>query len=327
MRKKIFLILLIGSFFPASSQYDPAAGQPGSKAISKDSSIFVSWADTCFVQRGLQNALDSSGALASHGKSEDAIGKADGTVVSLGDGGHALLKFNIPVVDGPGPDFAVFENAFTDNFLELAFVEVSSDGQRFVRFPSVSLTDTTIQKGAFDPLDPTKIHNLAGKHRLFFGTPFDLAELADSQGLDLMNIQYIRIVDVVGSLNDKLARFDSRGVKINDPFPTDFESSGFDLDAIGVIHNQQSITNLPEISENRALVLYPNPANKGEKISIRTNGELSRVVISDMNGRVVNILNKETVQAGWEMDKAGIFLVSIEYENGLVEYMKLIVNK
>jgi hypothetical protein len=275
----------------------------------------------------LQNALDSSGALASHGKPEDAIGKADGTVVSLGDGGKALLKFNVPVVDGPGPDFAVFENAFTDNFLELAFVEVSSDGQRFVRFTSVSLTDTGSQKGPFDPLDPAKIHNLAGKHRLFFGTPFDLAELADSQGLDLTNIQYIRIVDVVGSLNDKLARFDSRGVKINDPFPTDFESSGFDLDAVGVIHNQQSIANLPVISENKALVLYPNPANKGEKIRIRTNNELTRVVISDMNGRVIYTLNKETVQTGWEMDKAGVFLISIEYETGLIEYMKLIVNK
>lgn len=325
MRKKIFLIILIGSFFPASSQYDPAAGQPGSKAISKDSSIFVSWADSCFIQRGLQNALDSSGLLASHGESADATGKADGTVVSLGDGGYAVLKFNVPIVDGPGPDFAVFENAFTDNFLELAFVEVSSDGQRYVRFPSVSLTDTVNQIGSFDPLDPTKIHNLAGKHRLFFGTPFDLAELADSQGLDVSNIMYIKIVDVVGSLNDKLARFDSRGVKINDPFPTDFASSGFDLDAVGVIHNQQSITYLPFIPETNSVVLYPNPAKPGERVSLKVTGELTRVLLSDMNGRIVNTLNKEEIQRGWELDKAGIYLVSLQYTSGLIEHIKLII--
>ena len=69
--------------------------------------------------------------------------------VSLGDGGTVVLTFPQPIGDVPGPDFAVFENGFKafDNsfFLELAHVEVSSDGVNFYRFPSSSLTPSLSQ--------------------------------------------------------------------------------------------------------------------------------------------------------------------------------------
>jgi hypothetical protein len=49
----------------------------------------------------------------------------------------------------PGYDFAIFENGFPFGsgsfYLELAFVEVSSDGKHFVRFNAISNTDTTQQ--------------------------------------------------------------------------------------------------------------------------------------------------------------------------------------
>ena len=54
----------------------------------------------------------------------------------LGDDGSLVLTFPAPIADGAGPDFAVFENAFSTEFLELAFVEVSSDGTNFTRFPA-----------------------------------------------------------------------------------------------------------------------------------------------------------------------------------------------
>jgi len=59
-----------------------------------------------------------------------------------------------------GFDFAVFENSFNDSFLELAFVEVSSDGINFVRFPATSNTQTDVQITGFGTIDPTYINNL-----------------------------------------------------------------------------------------------------------------------------------------------------------------------
>ena len=36
----------------------------------------------------------------------------------VGDGGSAILTFDTPIANGPGFDFAVFENGFSDTFLE-----------------------------------------------------------------------------------------------------------------------------------------------------------------------------------------------------------------
>ena len=46
----------------------------------------------------------------------------------------------------------------------------------------------------------------------------------------------VRITDVVGSIDPALGTKDSLGNLINDPFPTPFASSGFDLNAVGVIN-------------------------------------------------------------------------------------------
>ncbi|MDA3833964.1 MAG: hypothetical protein PF495_11260, partial [Spirochaetales bacterium] len=72
---------------------------------------------------------------------EYALDRASGTsydVVSLGRGGSITMTFDPPVENGNGWDFAVFENAFNDYNLELAYVEVSSNGNDFVRFDTVS---------------------------------------------------------------------------------------------------------------------------------------------------------------------------------------------
>jgi hypothetical protein len=179
----------------------------------------------------------------------------------------------------------VFENSFDGLFLELAVVEVSSNGIDFVRFAAHSLTDTTIQKGTFDLLDATQLNNLAGKYRAGFGTPFDLQELAGNPLLDLQNITHIKVIDVVGSLAEKFATRDAYGNKINDPFPTPFESSGFDLDAIGVIHQNNPSAILENKLENRVIV-YPNPVGRFE--TIRVNSEnIEGLVLMDVLGRTV----------------------------------------
>jgi len=259
-KKKLILLLIISHLgFAGFPQFAPPAGQTGSTAIFKDSSCFVGWATACEIQRGYQNIADTALGKTTTGDSSAALGAAgQNGVVSLGDGGSAIISFDRALYNGPGWDFAVFENSFSDYFLELAFVEVSSDGQLFFRFPSVSLTDTTIQKGNFDSLDTRKVNNLAGKYRLFYGTPFDLDELKNEAGLDVNHITHIKITDVVGSIDNRYASRDSYGNKINDPWPTPFSSSGFDLDAVGAIHL------LPETIKTRdeiiSLKTFPNPA-------------------------------------------------------------------
>lgn len=242
--------------------YSPAAGQDGSTAIAHTSELFVGWANHCEIQRGFVNISepdfqDNGSNYASHGAETDAVGIADGHVVSLGDGGVAVLTFAQPIANGPGFDFAVFENSFSDNYLELAFVEVSSDGQNFYRFPSHSQTQTETQISGFGALDPTYINNLAGKYRGMFGTPFDLDDLPNDPLLNKNKITHVRIIDVVGSIDPEYGTFDSYENIINDPFPTPFMSSGFDLDAVGVIHQfQLSTFEQNEFNPN----LYPNPA-------------------------------------------------------------------
>lgn len=257
------LILLITVHVSGHAQYPPAAGIPGSTAIAYDSICFIDWASSCTVFRGFINIADTTATdlgfnRASYGIETDATGIADNLVVSLGDSGYADLYFSIPLADGPGFDFAVFENSFTDTFLELAFVEVSSDGENFFRVPSYSLTDTTVQTASFGNTNPEKIHNLGGKYRQYYGTPFDLSDVADNPFLRKDSVTVIRIIDVVGSIDPQFAQRDAEGRIINDPYPTAFASGGFDLDAVGVIHNRSN-TAMAEFQNN--IRVFPNPVS------------------------------------------------------------------
>ncbi len=225
----------------------------------KDSSVFTAWASGVAVVRGMQQLGVDSLGLAWSGIDEYALGRAsENPMISLGDGGTATLQFDGAVRNGVGYDFAVFENSFDGDFLELAFVEVSSDGERFVRFPAYSETDTVNGTSAFGYTNPEQIHNLAGKYPLFYGTPFDLAELQDSAGLDVENIRFVRIVDVVGSMDPRYCSRDVLDRKVADPWPTPFPSGGFDLDAVGVIHFSPAGIRSNYTAEAK---LFPQPAS------------------------------------------------------------------
>ena len=189
------------------------------------------------------------------GDPERALGPPTGShddSVSLGDlgpeelaaglpPGSITLGFPAPITDGPGPDFAVFENGFpvgSGFFGELAFVEVSSNGVDFARLPSRSLTPEAV--GPFGLIDATEVFGLAGKHTnaggLSFGTPFDLADLRNhplvgAGRLDPTRVVLVRLVDVPGSGDFA----DGAGAPVYDPWPTS-SSGGFDLDAVGVLH-------------------------------------------------------------------------------------------
>jgi hypothetical protein len=255
---RLLIIFLAFSNLLIAQPYAPAAGQAGSRAIHKDSSIIDSWAQLCFIDRGYLDINQKSLGLVSYGDSTAASAYADGQVVSLGDSGRATFILGSPLADIVGADFAIFENSFSDSYLELAFVEVSSDGQRFVRFPAISLSPTITQTGSFGSTDPLNIYNLAGKYRADFGQAFDLSALKDSTAVNIQAISHIRLVDVIGSIDSAYASYDSGGNIINDPYPTAFASGGFDLDALAFL---KANTIGLENSSVSAAIAYPQPAS------------------------------------------------------------------
>jgi len=321
---KYFLIIFVLVFdLTARAQYAPEAGMPGTSAIHQDSSVFVSWANKAKVARGWINIADTSLGRATAGTESSGMGKADNDVVSLGDRGVATLSFQHPVVNGPGWDFAVFENSFDGHFLELAFVEVSSDGQNYYRFPAHSLTPDTVQVGTFGTLDPTKINNLAGKYKVGFGTPFDLDEMKNIPNLDVNNIIKIRLIDVVGSIDTMYSTYDTAGNIINDPWPVSFASSGFDLDAVGVIHQFVGI----DLSKKKSTIkIYPNPAS--DYIFIETKN-IEALEIRIFNSSGICVYKKESLATTGFIDisslPSGIYFLMVEKKGGEKLQRKFVV--
>lgn len=323
----LFLGLLI-IITQVSAQFAPPAGQEGSSAISADSSCFVAWAISCNIERGYVNISEpefeyNGSPFAAYGSDEDAVGQADGQVVSLGDGGVAILEFDPPIANGDSWDFAVFENSLNDVFLELAFVELSSDGVNYFRFPAVSLTQSEVQIAGFGEIDATKINNLAGKYRVNFGTPFDLDDLDDNPLLDKNSVKFVKIIDVIGSIDPQFATYDSQGNIVNDPFPTPFHSSGFDLDAVGVINNSLN-TNISgdKISH---INIYPNPV--GNVLNISGLPSVSNIQIYSVLGDLV----LETNSIGGVIDVSilsnGFYFVKITSSSKIHYVEKIIVEK
>jgi hypothetical protein len=226
--------------------YAPAAGQPGSTAISKDSPTITAWAT------GHVDYVAGAGVTAPFNTPSKAYGPAEGEpgeIVSLGDSGRITLTFANPIANGPGADFAVFENSFNDTFLELAWVEVSADGANFFRFANDSLTPNPVPFLG-GSIDPTNLNGLAGKYRGGFGTPFDLADLG------LAQVTHVRLIDVIG---DGTA-LDTSGDVIYDPHPTS-GSAGFDLDAVGVINQVPEPTGIAALAVS-ALAVMARPRHR-----------------------------------------------------------------
>lgn len=306
-----------------SQTYAPPAEQVGSSAMHKDSSSFVSWVKACQVTRGFQDISNKALGYASVGDESMVIGKAlSNGVLSLGDGGSVICEFDHPIMNGEGFDFAVFENSIDDTFLELAFVEVSSDGINFYRFKSHSLTDTLVQTGSFGSTDAVKINNLAGKYRAGFGTPFDLDELDNITGLNINAITHIRIVDVIGTMNNAYAQRDGNGNKINDPWPTPFPSGGFDLDAIGVIHENR-IVSLKEVKLQNPATVFPNPAQKGERVYVKQINGIKYCEILSLAGEL--LVHSKLPEISTQTLNEGVYLLKI-VSQGDTQFVKLIVH-
>ena len=325
MRKILVIILMVVMPVALWAQFAPAQDQPGTTAMHADSSAFVAWATDCVAEPGPMNITNPSAGVAGAGyPAENAIGVPDGTygVTCLGDGGWATVTFASPICNQPGPDFAVFENGFKSGnywFLEIAFVEVSSDGENFFRFPAITAVQYETQIGGFGTMDPAYIHNFAGKYGAFYGTPFDLDDVEDNALLDKNNITHVRVVDVIGNIDPEYCTYDSQGHPVNDPWSTPFASCGFDLDAVGVIHDVAHFPNPPAPNEPPYVANpvedvifneYPetieinldgvvsDPDDPDENISYRvvSNSNVSELTAT-MNGKVL-VLTRLSMEEG-----------------------------
>lgn len=194
---------------------DSGLGEGGVPACAGPGARFVtSVLSACFGPGQSVGQDRLPGVLAGPPKGGGCCGGSVDTV-SLGNGGSIIVAFEgNAIVDGPGPDFIVFENAFnlgadpTKPFAELATVEVSADGVRWFAFPCTATAYpygacagwrpifANAEANAIDPLDPA----VAG------GDPFDLADVG------LAMARFVRITD-------------------RPDLPT-----VFDLDAVGIVH-------------------------------------------------------------------------------------------
>jgi hypothetical protein len=305
----LFTVYLLSIFDSNAQSYPPGGGLIGSTAIHKNDLSFVAWATGVQVNRGYRKISDPSLGFASTGLPENAIGFPMGSVVSLGDRGEAIVTFQKPIVDGVGFDFAVFENGNT-GYLELGLVKVSSDGVNYFGFPTHSQTQTSIQIGTFETPQATYLNNIAGKYEGTYGTPFDLNEIPNNPLLDKNNITYVKIIDVVGSIDPQYASYDSFGNMINDSFPTPFDSGGFELQAVGVIHEKALSVN--DFNVN-LFSMYPNPAE--DRLFLDSENEMA-IVIYDVSGRVVKDFPKKDYKEINVSDlSSGTYLIQVSIDN------------
>jgi hypothetical protein len=202
--------------------------------------------------------------------------------------------------------------------MEFAHVEVSSDGINFVRFASTSEVPLSPQMNNFTYSDCRMVNNLAGKYRAGFGTPFNINELPDYPYLNKNAITHIRLVDVIGDVSGNYSTEDASGTIINDPFPTPFESCGFDLDAVGVINGTLSISELEQTS-----FIYPNPFK--EELFVRFEGK-AKLFIYSLNGECVLMMDHiNETKINDQMLNSGCYLIEIQtpYQQLIKRIVKL----
>lgn len=325
MKNTLYLLLLLTYGVKAQS-FAPQVGFDGSTAIHKDDTVFIDWANSVTITRGYQDIAHTENGVVGYGLSTDATNQANTNIVSLGDGGEAILMFNHAIRNGSSADFAVFENGFLEDvdselaFLELAFVEVSTDGIDYVRFPAITEIASDIQINSFGFIDARYIDNFAGKYIQNHGTPFDLSDLTELiQGttVDLNNINYIKIIDVTGTIDTSFASFDSEGNVVNDPYPTAFGSGGFDLNAIGIIHN--STTASQQDFTQSIVNMYPNPTEN--YVYLNTNATITKVHVFSLEGKLLYTTNNTFFSV--EKLHNGLYIIQIVTDLG-ISYHELI---
>jgi hypothetical protein len=214
----------------AGTAHDAHVADADATVTTPDAS--VNWVDACghsrpdaFADTVVSFAPGANAGFGAKNMPCVALGPPDGAgmaggstdVVSLGNAGTIVVEFeDVELVDGPGPDLLVFENAFP-GWAEPGFVAVSADGVTWSEWPcepenahggyphcaGVASVLANPMNG-IDATDPAT----AG------GDAFDLADLG------VTSAKFVRIRD--GGFSKY------SGV-----------SGGFDLDAVAAVHSTE----------------------------------------------------------------------------------------
>ncbi len=226
---------VFNAIYDVRATYAPAPPDPTTSAVEYNDSRIVAWAEGVASYSPGPGVSDPKWMMPS--QAFGPAGTDTTAVVVLGNGGSITLTFDSPITDGDSWDFAVYENSFaSDEFLELGFVEVSSDGTHFARFDS-AFQSSVVPSGSSSGT-AAEIGGLAGTYMVGYGTPFDLSALRNSPSVrdgsvDLTSIKYVRIVDIIGDGTT----LDSFGRGIVDPISSG-PTAGFDLDGIAVLNQR-----------------------------------------------------------------------------------------
>jgi hypothetical protein len=115
---------------------------------------------------------------------------------------------------------------------------------------------------------------------------------------------------VVGSIHRNFCSYDTQQNIINDPYPTDFISGGFDIDALGIIHQLYPTSTLNEGKEN-IVSIYPNPCQN--QLYIQSSEKIKRGTVVSLEGKVI-WKSKEIDQNNIDVSslKEGIYLLKLE---------------
>ena len=129
--------------------------------------------------------------------------------------------------------------------------------------------------------------------------------------LDKNRVTHIRIVDVVGCIKPEYATYDAEGHIVNDPWPTAFASSGFDLDAVGVIHDLAH-SDVPENGEE-VISLYPNPVK--DRLTVQAEN-LQSIEVFNLVGQLVMMSDQPIVDMNGL--NQGVYFVRVRADGMIV---------
>jgi hypothetical protein len=224
-------------------------------------------------------------------------------IQSLGMGGEIIVGFkNKLLINGPGADFTIFENAFINPinngyFAEPGKIAVSRDGITYYvfKYDSTNLKGLAGISPTFSDKDPFNPSESGGD-------AFDLSDV----GID--TITYIKITDftsIITTLSDT-----------NKFWNPEFILSGFDLDAVVGLYLTDAATSVNEKNKySKPYILISNFDGNYQIINVSINP--IQIKLIDIQG---NIIEKSNIQSFYEFSSeiinSGIYFVVIETDKG-----------
>lgn len=214
-------------------------------------------------------------------------------ICALGLDGSIILGWKgFLLIDGPGPDFTVFENAFAYGngkiYVEPAVISVSSDGITFLQFPCDSITlqgcaGRTPTNGGKNPFDPSE----SG------GDSFDLSAI----GVD--SVRFIKIHDVCSIIRNNRSH----------PF-WDPTINGFDLDAVVGLHL------VPIFDKGQDGNIIPILLEDG----VAFTGQLQSIAIFSYDGRLLTTVTDYDPLAKIPLPKDGFYLFVVSHNQRIFRF-------